>query len=82
MARHLSGGGGLVYFISDAYVSAEFLQAEGVWGMDAGAYQCGQAAWQMSVRAYFSAACGDWEQGLSDCGMCYEWDDYTGQQAA
>lgn len=79
MARHLSGGGGLVYFISDAYVSAEFLQAEGIWGVDAGAYQCGQTARQMPVCADFHPACGDWEQWMSDCGMFYERNDYFGQ---
>ena len=82
MARHLSGGGGLVYFISDAYVSAEFLQAEGIRGMDAGAYQCGKTAWKMPVCVDFTSAGDGWEQGLSDCGLCHEWDDYLSQQTA
>lgn len=82
MARHLSGGGSLVYFISDAYVSAEFLQVEGIRGMDACAYQCGQAARQMPVCADFPSACGGWEQGMSDCSMSHECDDRVGQQTA
>lgn len=50
--------------------------------MDAGAYQCGKTAWEMPVCVDFASAGDVWEQGLSGCGLCHEWNDCFGQQTA
>ena len=48
--------------------------------MDAGTQQCGKAAWEESVCNSSDSACADRQYRLSDCGLCYECDDYISQQ--
>ena len=50
--------------------------------MDAGAYQCGKTAWEMPVCIDFTSSGDGGEQGMYDCGLCYERDDHSGEQTA